>query len=54
MDMRAYTPVIAMVALVIFFVWGWLDTFAHSWLIFIVAGIFIVAISIYEKNKDKN
>lgn len=53
MDMRKMTPVIAMIGVLIFFIWGWLDTFSHSWLIFIVVGIVIVAISIIEKDKEE-
>ena len=53
MALKSYTPIIAMISLVIFFVWGWLDTFQHSWLIFIVAGIRIVFISIYDKEHGK-
>ncbi|MBQ7700926.1 MAG: hypothetical protein IJT54_00830 [Candidatus Methanomethylophilaceae archaeon] len=51
MDMRKMTPVIAMIGVLIFFIWGYLDTFEHSWLTFIAVGIIIVAISIIEKDK---
>lgn len=53
MDMRKMIPVIAMTGVLIFFIWGWLDTFAHSWLIFIAVGIVIVAITIIEKDKEE-
>lgn len=53
MALKPYIPIVAMVSLVIFFVWGWLDTFQHSWLIFIVAGIAIAFISIYDKESGK-
>lgn len=53
MDLRKLTPIVAMVSLLIFFIWGWFDSFGHSWIIFIVAGIVIVAFSIIEKEKEK-
>ena len=53
MALKPYIPVVAMIGLVIFFIWGWLDTFQHSWLIFIVVGIAIVFISIYDKEHSK-
>ena len=52
MDLRKLSPIVAMVSVLIFFIWGWLDTFQHSWIIFIVAGIVIVAFSIIEKEKQ--
>ena len=52
MDLRKLTPIVAMVSLLIFFIWGWFDSFGHSWIIFIVAGIVIVAFSIIEKEKE--
>lgn len=53
MALKPYIPVVAMIGLVIFFIWGWLDTFQHSWLIFIVVGIAIVFMSIYDKEHSK-
>ena len=54
MDSRKLIPIVAMVSVLIFFVWGWLDTFQRSWIIFIVAGIAIVALSIFGKEKQNN
>jgi len=50
--MRKMIPVAAMIGVLIFFIWGYLDTFEHSWLTFIGAGIVIVAISIIGKDRE--
>lgn len=52
MDLRKLTPIVAMVGVLIFFIWGWFDSFGRSWIIFIVVGIVIVAFSIIEKDKE--
>ena len=39
MDPNRWQPVISIASVVIFFLWGWLDTFQHSWLIFVVGGL---------------
>ncbi len=53
MDTKMWMRIIPTVALVIFFIWGWLDTFQHSWLIFVVAGGAMAVLSGMEKNKAK-
>jgi small neutral amino acid transporter SnatA (MarC family) len=53
MDTKMWMRMIPTVALVIFFIWGWLDTFQHSWLIFVVAGGAMAVLSGMEKNKAK-
>ena len=44
---------VAMIGVLIFFVWGFLDSFGHSWLIFLVVGIAILAISMFVKEEKK-
>ena len=52
MDKRKLIPVVCMIGLIIFFVWGWLDTFAHSWLTFIGIAVVIIVIQTVEKDKE--
>ena len=47
------TALVAMVGVLIFFEWGLLDSFDHSWLIFIVVGSAILAISMFVKDENK-
>ena len=44
---------VAMIGVLIFFVWGFLDSLGRSWLIFIVVGIAILAISMFVKDENK-
>ena len=46
--------VIPIAAVVIFFIWGWIEgSFAHSWIIFLVAGgAFAVLGAIKKNNKE--
>ena len=44
---------VAMIGVLIFFVWGFLDSFERSWLIFLVIGIAILAISMFVKDENK-
>lgn len=45
--------IVAIASLVIFFVWGWLEgTFAHSWIIFIVAGCVFAVLGVLRKNDN--
>ena len=53
MDRKTLNTMIPILAVVIFFIWGWLDTFQHSWLIFVVAGGAMAVLSGMEKNKAK-
>lgn len=51
--------IICMCSAVIFFIWGWIaNSFAHAWIIFMVAGIACAAVSMIgnylsEKNSEK-
>jgi len=51
MDKKTLSMIIPAASLIIFFVWGWLDTFQHSWLIFVVSGVAMAVISNMDKNK---
>ena len=53
MDRKTLNTMIPILAVVIFFIWGWIDTFQHSWLIFVVAGGAMAVISAMNKNKEK-
>ncbi len=36
MDKNKLYPIISIAAVIIFFIWGWIEgTFAHSWIIFL-------------------
>ncbi len=50
--MRKMIPVVAMIGVLVMLIWGYLDSFKYSWLAILAAGIVIVAISIYEKDRQ--
>ena len=53
MDTKKLIPIIAMVSVLLMFVWGWLEgSYAHSWLAVFAGGIAIAAVSILGKKKD--
>ena len=54
MDRKTLNTMIPILAVVIFFIWGWIDTFQHSWLIFVIAGGAMAVISSISNSKDKN
>ncbi len=54
MDRKTLNAMIPILAVVIFFIWGWIDTFQHSWLIFVIAGGAMAVISSISNSKDKN
>lgn len=47
------TAIISMCSVVVFFVWGWLDTYQHFWIVFIICGIAIAAVSMIRKDQEK-
>ena len=51
MDTKMWMRMIPTVALVIFFIWGWLDSYKHSWIIFLVAGLVMAVMRALEKKK---
>ena len=52
MDKKTLNMIIPAASLVIFFIWGWLDTFQHSWIIFIVSGAAMAIVSNMDKGKN--
>ena len=53
MDKKTLNMIIPAASLIIFFIWGWLDTFQHSWLIFVVSGAAMAIIANMDKDKNK-
>ena len=54
MDKKTLNTMIPILAVVIFFIWGWIEgNYQHSWLIFVVAGGAMAVISGMEKSKAK-
>ena len=51
MDRKTLNMIIPAASLIIFFIWGWLDTFQHSWLIFVVSGVAMGIVANMDKNK---
>jgi hypothetical protein len=50
---KRWTPVVSMAAVLIFFVWGFIEgSFKHSWVIFIASGLAIVVLGILDKNNS--
>ena len=46
---------IPMLALIVFFVWGWLEgTYQHCWIVFLVAGGLMTFLPSYQRYKDKD
>ena len=55
MNMRLFTTFIPMLALIIFFVWGWLEgTYQHCWIIFLVSGALMAFLPSYQRYRDKD
>ena len=55
MDKKTLNTMIPILAVVIFFLWGWIEgNYQHSWLIFVAAGGAMAVISAMSKNKDTN
>lgn len=55
MDLKRWTPVVSIASVIIFFIWGWLDSYSHSWIIFMVAGLVMAVFgALDKKNKGDN
>ena len=55
MDKKTLNTMIPILAVVIFFIWGWIEgNYQHSWLIFVAAGGAMAVISAISKGKNKN
>ena len=51
--LKRWSPVVSIAAVILFFIWGYLDTFEHSWIAFLFAGLaYAVLRAIDKKNKD--
>ena len=54
MDKKTLNTIIPILAVVIFFIWGWIEgNYQHSWLVFVIAGGAMAVISAMNKNKAK-
>jgi uncharacterized membrane protein YjjP (DUF1212 family) len=54
MDYKRWTSVISISSVIVFFIWGWIDTFQRSWLIFMVAGLAMAVLrAMDKKDSDK-
>lgn len=54
MNFGSVTSIIAIAAVIIFFVWGYLAPGSPSWLIFLVAGLgIVIAKAVMGKNEKK-
>lgn len=54
MDAKKLIPIIAMVSVLVMFVWSYLaGSYAHSWLAVFAGGIAITIVSILSKDKKK-
>lgn len=51
MDKKTLMRIIPIAATVIFFIWGWIDTFQHSWIIYVIAGGAMAVLSGMDKNR---
>lgn len=54
MDLNRWMPVVSIASVIIFFIWGWLDTYQHSWIIFMVAGLAMAVMKAMSKNDDNS
>ena len=55
MDAKKLVPIIAMVSVLVMFVWSYLaGSYAHSWLAVFAGGIAITIVSILSKDKKKD
>ena len=53
MDTKKLIPIIAMVSVLVMFVWGYIaGSFEHSWLAVFAGGIAVAVISIISKKKN--
>ena len=54
MDKKTLNTIIPILAVVIFFIWGWIEgSYRHSWLVFVIAGGAMAVLSGIEKSKAK-
>ena len=54
MDKKTLNTIIPILAVVIFFIWGWIEgSYQHSWLVFVITGGAMAVLSAMNKNKAK-
>ena len=54
MDKKTLNTIIPILAVVIFFIWGWIEgSFKHSWIIFMVGGMLMGVLKMIDKEKEK-
>lgn len=53
MNRKVLNMIIPMAAVLIFFVWGWIEgSYQHSWIIFMVSGMLMGVLGVLDKNKQ--
>ncbi len=50
---KTITMIIGMIAFIIFFIWGYLDTFEHSWLAFVIGVMACGVVRMVRKDKEE-
>ena len=53
MDWKTLNAIISGASVVIMFIWGWLDTFEHSWIAVMIGGIAVGIIASANTRKEK-
>lgn len=53
MNWRTLNSIISAASVVIMFIWGWLDTFAHSWIAVMIGGMAVGIIASVNTKKEK-
>ena len=54
MDKKTLNTIIPILAVVIFFIWGWIEgRYRHSWLVFVVGGMLMGILWIIDMVKGK-
>ena len=51
---KRWTPVISIASVIIFFLWGWVDTFQHSWIAFLIAGLAMAVLRAMDKKSGND
>ena len=55
MNRKVLNTIIPMAAVLIFFIWGWIEgSYQHSWIIFMVSGMLMGVLGVLDKNKQKD
>ncbi len=46
------STIISMASVVVMLIWGYIDTFEHSWLAVMIGGIIVVSLRMIRKDKE--